>query len=130
MWFLVRVGTWLAEPSTRSSRTTHWEVTGLVAPAVGSPAMEVRPVRSDEQEEVAEILLAAYRAVPGDHLAGGDAGKLADVASRSRGAEVRDWSPLPDVPLHAYRLELDGDATSESIPANGAAVRQGTGEPG
>ncbi len=185
-------------------------------------------MRSDEQGEVAEILLAAYRAIPGNHLAGGYSAELADVASRSREAEVlvavrhspdaerdevagcvtfvpdasspwaelleagdcgirmlavrpdaqrrgtgrllvsacieraralgrasivlhttpwmtaarrlyeeegferfpsRDWSPFPDVPLHAYRLELDvvdgTAAAAESAQGNGAVERCG-----
>lgn len=50
--------------------------------------MEVRPVRPDEQEEAAQVVLASYRALPGGHLAGGYSAELADVASRSREAEV------------------------------------------
>jgi ribosomal protein S18 acetylase RimI-like enzyme len=50
--------------------------------------MEVRLVRDDEHEEAARLVLAAYRALPGDHLTDDYADELADVPRRSREAEV------------------------------------------
>ena len=50
--------------------------------------MEVRPVRPEEHEAAAQLVLDAYRALPGDHLTGDYAAELADVARRSREAEV------------------------------------------
>lgn len=50
--------------------------------------MEVRPVRPDEHERAGEIVVAAYRALPGAHLSGGYAALLADVARRSAEADV------------------------------------------
>jgi ribosomal protein S18 acetylase RimI-like enzyme len=50
--------------------------------------VEVRPVRSDEHEEAGQLVVAAYRALPGDHLVGDYATELADVAQRSQGADV------------------------------------------
>ncbi len=50
--------------------------------------MEVRLVRADEHEVAAQLVLAAYRSLPGDHLTGDYAAEVADVARRSREAEV------------------------------------------
>ncbi len=50
--------------------------------------MEIRPVRSDEHEEAGRLVVAAYRALPGAHLAGDYGVELADVARRSAEAEV------------------------------------------
>jgi ribosomal protein S18 acetylase RimI-like enzyme len=68
------------------------------------PAIKVRPVRAHEDEEAGRLLLAAYRALPSNHLAGDYAGdyaaELADVARRSSEAEVlvavRHSEPGPD----------------------------------
>lgn len=50
--------------------------------------MEVRPVRPDEYERAGELVVAAYRALPGAHLSGDYAELLADVARRAVEAEV------------------------------------------
>ncbi len=50
--------------------------------------MLVRPVRPDEHEEAGQLVVAAYRALPGAHLSGDYATLLADVARRSTEAEV------------------------------------------
>jgi GNAT superfamily N-acetyltransferase len=50
--------------------------------------VEVRPVRADEHGQAGDVVVAAYRALPGAHLSGGYATLLADVARRSTEAEV------------------------------------------
>jgi len=48
----------------------------------------VRDVRPDEYTRAGEIVVAAYTALPGEHMTGGYAAELADVARRSQEAEV------------------------------------------
>ena len=50
--------------------------------------MQIRLVRPDEHEEAGQLVVAAYRALPGAHLAGDYGIELADVARRSGEAEV------------------------------------------
>jgi ribosomal protein S18 acetylase RimI-like enzyme len=50
--------------------------------------VEVRPVRPDEHEEAGALVVAAYRALPGEHLSDDYAALLADVHRRSAEAEV------------------------------------------
>lgn len=50
--------------------------------------MEIRPIRPEEHAAAGEIVVAAYRALPGAHLSGGYADELADVARRAAEAEV------------------------------------------
>jgi len=50
--------------------------------------VEVRGVRPEEHGEAGQLVVAAYRALPGAHLSGGYAALLADVARRSAEAEV------------------------------------------
>ena len=50
--------------------------------------VQVRLVRPDEYERAGELVVAAYRALPGGHLSDDYAALLADVARRAREAEV------------------------------------------
>ncbi len=50
--------------------------------------IEVRTVRPDEHVEAGRVVLAAYTALPGEHLSGDYAAELSDVERRSREAEV------------------------------------------
>ncbi|MGH8980372.1 MAG: GNAT family N-acetyltransferase [Acidimicrobiales bacterium] len=50
--------------------------------------MEVRDVLADEHVEAGELVVRAYRALPGAHLSEGYAAELADVARRAREADV------------------------------------------
>jgi len=82
----------------------------------------VREVRPDEYTRAGEVVVAAYAALPGEHMTGGYAAELADVAGRSRDAEV----------LIAIDEEVFGcvtfvpEATSpwaEALGADEAAIR-------
>ncbi len=58
-------------------------------PAAGSfPAVEIRRVLPDEHERAGALVVAAYRALPGEHLTEDYAAELADVARRASEAEV------------------------------------------
>jgi ribosomal protein S18 acetylase RimI-like enzyme len=48
----------------------------------------VRPVRPEDAEAAARIVVAAFEAVPGAHMGGGYAAELADVAGRAQVSEV------------------------------------------
>jgi GNAT superfamily N-acetyltransferase len=50
--------------------------------------VHVRLVRPNEYERVGELVVAAYRALPGGHTLGDYASELADVARRAGEAEV------------------------------------------
>jgi len=50
--------------------------------------MQIRAVRPDEYEAAGRVVLAAYQALPGDHMSGGYARELVDVARRAVEAEV------------------------------------------
>lgn len=50
--------------------------------------MEVRLVRAEEYERAGQLVVAAYSALPGDHMSGGYATELADVPRRAIEAEV------------------------------------------
>jgi GNAT superfamily N-acetyltransferase len=50
--------------------------------------VEVRQVRPAEYEAAGDIVVAAYRALPGAHLSNGYAEQLADVGRRALEAEV------------------------------------------
>ncbi len=52
------------------------------------PSVLVRPVRADEYEGAGAVVVAAYRALPGEHMSAGYAAELADVARRAGEAEV------------------------------------------
>lgn len=88
--------------------------------------MQVRAVRPDEYERAGQVVVAAYRALPGEHMTAGYAAELADVAHRAGEAEV----------LVAVEAEGDGailgcvtfvpDSTSpwaEFVEADEAAIR-------
>jgi GNAT superfamily N-acetyltransferase len=50
--------------------------------------VQVRLVQPGEYEQVGQLVVAAYRALPGGHLSGGYAAELADVQRRAGEAEV------------------------------------------
>ncbi|MHB8506650.1 MAG: GNAT family N-acetyltransferase, partial [Acidimicrobiales bacterium] len=50
--------------------------------------MQVRPVRPGEYPDAGAIVVAAYRALPGDALSAGYEAELADIAGRAVSAEV------------------------------------------
>jgi ribosomal protein S18 acetylase RimI-like enzyme len=88
--------------------------------------MGVRPVRPDEHEEAAQLVLAAYRALPGGHLAGDYSTELADVASRSREAEVlvavrRSEEQGPDEILGCVTLVPDASSPWAELLEEGEA---------
>lgn len=91
--------------------------------------MEVRPVRDDEHEEAARLVLAAYRALPGDHLTGDYAEELADVPRRSREAEVlvavgRSGELVPDGVVGCVTFVPDASsAWAELLEAGEAGMR-------
>jgi ribosomal protein S18 acetylase RimI-like enzyme len=58
------------------------------AQRVRSAGVLVREVRPPEYRRAGEIVVAAYAALPGEHLSGGYAAELADVARRAIEAEV------------------------------------------
>lgn len=105
--------------------------------------MEVRPVRPDEYEEAGELVVAAYRALPGAHLSGDYAELLADVARRSAEAEVLVAVDAPDPLGHGNVLgcvtfvpdssspwsELlqDGEAGVRMLAVHPDAQRRGAG---
>jgi GNAT superfamily N-acetyltransferase len=58
---------------------------GVLLPSGG---VDVRPVRADEYRRAGEIVVAAYRAVPGGHLSSAYERALRDVARRAAEADV------------------------------------------
>ncbi len=48
----------------------------------------VRPVRPEDAEAAAQIVIAAFEAVPGGHMSGGYAAELADIVGRAQVSEV------------------------------------------
>ena len=50
--------------------------------------LEVRLVRPEEHQEAGQVVLAAYQDLPGEHMSGGYAAQLVDVARRAVEAEV------------------------------------------
>lgn len=50
--------------------------------------LEIRAVKPDEYEAAGLLVVAAYQALPGNHMSGGYAQELADVAARAVEAEV------------------------------------------
>ncbi len=58
------------------------------AERIRSAAVLVREVRPEEYTRAGQIIVAAYAALPGQHMSGGYAAELADVARRSIEAEV------------------------------------------
>lgn len=58
--------------------------------------MEVRPVRAEEHAIAGQLVVAAYRALPGDHLSGDYAAELADVGRRAAEAEAEVLVALDD----------------------------------
>ena len=51
-------------------------------------ALEIRGARPDEYTRVGELTIAAYRALPVDHLFGGYNDEILDVATRAKAADV------------------------------------------
>ena len=70
-------------------------VLALIA-SVGPVAVELRLVRPEEHERAGQVVVGAYQAVPGP---------ICPAATSTR-APHRDWLPVPDVPLLAFRLDL------------------------
>jgi ribosomal protein S18 acetylase RimI-like enzyme len=52
------------------------------------PPVTVRLVRPEEAEEAGRLVVAAFAAMPGNHMSGGYADELADIAGRSSVSEV------------------------------------------
>jgi ribosomal protein S18 acetylase RimI-like enzyme len=52
------------------------------------PEIAIRPVRPDEHAALGDLIVAAYRAVPGETISPGYEDTLRDVAARSREADV------------------------------------------
>jgi ribosomal protein S18 acetylase RimI-like enzyme len=50
--------------------------------------LEIRAVQPDEYEASGRLVVAAYDALPGNHMSGAYAKELADVGPRAAGAEV------------------------------------------
>ena len=98
---------------------------------------EIREARPDEYQVVAELTVAAYRDLPGAHLAGGYEGRLRDVAARALEAVVLvaieagsivgavTYVPGPRSPW-AERLG-EGEAGVRMLAVPPAAQRRGIG---
>src|SRR5262249_12332449 len=56
------------------------------APTVGP--VQIRAVHPDEHDPAGRLVVAAYQALPGNHMTGGYAAELADVKRRAIEAEV------------------------------------------
>ena len=63
------------------------ERTSLLEPGYGL-GVEVRLVQPEEYEQVGQLVVSAYRAIPGGHLSSEYARELANVERRAREAEV------------------------------------------
>jgi ribosomal protein S18 acetylase RimI-like enzyme len=50
--------------------------------------VEIRPVKPHEYAEAGQVVVAAYRALPGAHMSGSYADELADIAGRVAASEV------------------------------------------
>jgi ribosomal protein S18 acetylase RimI-like enzyme len=50
--------------------------------------VEIRAARPDEYDRVGELTIAAYRALPVDHLWGGYDAEILDTAGRAKGADI------------------------------------------
>jgi ribosomal protein S18 acetylase RimI-like enzyme len=74
--------------SARAGKLRSFTTQGTAAERVRSPAVLIRDVRPDEYARAGQIVVAAYAALPGEHLTGGYAAELADVVHRSIDAEV------------------------------------------
>jgi ribosomal protein S18 acetylase RimI-like enzyme len=102
-------------------------------------SVEVRAVEPAELSAAGELVVSAYRALPGAHLSDGYAAKLADVARRAREADVLvAWTavsksvvgcitfvPGPASPW-AELLE-DGEAGIRMLGVDPVARRRGIG---
>ena len=99
--------------------------------------MEIREARPGEYDAVAELTVAAYRALPGAHLSGGYEGRLRDVAARAATAVVLvaieddaivgavTYVPGPVSPW--AELLQEGDAGVRMLAVPPAAQRRGIG---
>jgi ribosomal protein S18 acetylase RimI-like enzyme len=99
--------------------------------------MQVRPVRPDEYEAAGRVVLAAYEAVPGEHMSGGYARQLVDVGRRAVEAEVLvavDQDLLGCITFVAddrspWAEELaGGEAAIRMLAVDPAAQRRGVGQ--
>jgi len=101
--------------------------------------VEVRPVQPEEYEQVGQLVVAAYRAIPGGHLSSDYALELANVERRAREAEVmvavdgQGEAPLgcvtfvPDASSPYAELLEGGEAGIRMLAVDPGAQRRGTG---
>ncbi len=101
--------------------------------------MEVRPVQPPEFERAGQLVVAAYRSLPGSRLSDEYAAQLADVASRASKTEVMvalasDDTGLigcvtfvPDASSPWAQLLENGEAGVRMLAVEPAAQRNGAG---
>ena len=99
--------------------------------------MEIRKGRPEEYPAVADLTVAAYRALPGPHLSGGYEGRLRDVADRAAtavvlvaveaGSIVGAVTYVPDPRSPWAELLDEGEAGVRMLAVPPAAQRRGVG---
>jgi ribosomal protein S18 acetylase RimI-like enzyme len=101
--------------------------------------VDIRHARTDEYDAVAKVTIAAYRALPVDHLWGGYAEEIRDVAGRAVSAEVLVAVGGDGAVLGAVTLVTDpsspwlewtepGEVQFRLLAVDPAARGRGTGE--
>lgn len=99
--------------------------------------MEIRKAWPEEYPAVADLTVAAYRALPGPHLSGGYEGRLRDVADRAAtavvlvaveaGSIVGAVTYVPDPRSPWAELLDEGEAGVRMLAVPPAAQRRGVG---
>ncbi len=72
--------------------------------------VEVRDARPEEFNRVGELTVAAYRALPVDHLWGGYADEILDTAGRAKGADIL-VATLDDIVVGAVTFVGNSDSS-------------------
>lgn len=99
----------------------------------------VRPIEPDEYDGCGELVVAAYRELPGGHLTDDYAAELADVQRRAREAEVLVAADgggdvlgcvtfVPDASSPWAELLEPGDAGIRMLAVDPRAQRRGAGQ--
>jgi ribosomal protein S18 acetylase RimI-like enzyme len=85
--------------------------------------VEVRPIRAEEYEAAGRVVVAAYRALPGDVTSGGYEEELADVAQRAVDAEVLVAVDGPAVVGCVTFVPDAGNPWAEELEDDEASIR-------
>lgn len=121
-----------------SGATPRPERSSLLEPGYGL-GVEVRLVQPEEYEQVGQLVVSAYRAIPGGHLSSEYERELANVERRAREAEVLvavdgdTEAPLgcvtfvPDASSPYAELLEGGEAGIRMLAVDPGAQRRGTG---